>query len=295
MDRKVAGKETHSSAAKRHRPAPQSIFASAPILEPLLKWPGGKRWLVPEIHAELQFPIRRYFEPFLGGAAVFLSVRPNRAILSDTNEELMNVYVQVRDKPDELARLLSKLHNTATDYYRVRATRPRTPIGRAARLIYLMRLSFNGIHRVNLSGQFNVPYGRKRHLSVTDPDHLHRLSKAFTCAELLVSDFESATASAGIHDVVYFDPPYTVAHGNNGFVKYNETIFSWDDQVRLAAHARRLGRQGAHVLISNADHKSIRDLYKGFKVRTVSRFSRIAAESQHRKVITEVLMSIGGG
>lgn len=235
----------------------------------------------------------RYFEPFLGGAALFLRLRPGSATLSDTNDELINVYAQVRDYPDQLISRLGRLRNSSSTYYEIRESRPRAPLSRAARLLYLMRLSFNGIHRVNLSGNFNVPYGHKTHLSVCDPNHIRQLSAALQSAQLMSSDFELATESAKVNDFVYFDPPYTVAHGSNGFVKYNEDIFSWDDQVRLASHARKLAERGVHVLISNADHRSIRQLYRGFSIRKVSRFSRIAARSQHRKAITELLISKG--
>lgn len=272
----------------------QTRVESITALNPLLKWPGGKRWLVKDLVPHLDNGEGRYYEPFLGGAAVFLSLLPRAATLSDTNSELINAYTQVRDEPDRLVGLLKKFRNTAKCYYEVRGSSPKGGLARAARLLYLMRLSFNGIHRVNLKGEFNVPYGRKGHLTVCDEDHVFQLSRALQRAKLLVADFEVATRSAHEGDTAYFDPPYTVAHGNNGFVKYNEKIFSWDDQKRLADHARELAKRGVRVIVSNADHDSIRGLYRGFSIRTVSRFSRIAAESRHRKEITELLLSLGG-
>lgn len=266
----------------------------AQAVDPLLKWPGGKRWLVRDLVPSLKGFTGKYFEPFLGGAAVFLNLRPRSATLSDTNSELINVYRQVRDNPDRLVVLLGKYKNTSSCYYEARESRPRSELARAARLLYLMRLSFNGIHRVNLKGEFNVPYGRKRHLAVCDEARVYQLSQALQTATLLVSDFEEVTERAGASDIVYFDPPYTVAHGHNGFVKYNERIFSWEDQVRLANHARKLATRGVRVVISNADHASIRALYGEFSQRTMSRFSRMAAESKHRKGITELLLSLGG-
>lgn len=142
---------------------------------------------------------------------------------------------------------------------------------------------------MNLQGKFNVPYGWKTHLTTADPRQLFLASEALASAKLSVADFESATASAKVRDLIYFDPPYTVAHSNNGFLKYNEKIFSWDDQVRLAAHAELLAAKGCIVIVSNADHPSIKQLYKAFQFQVVERFSVIAAASEHRKRITEAI------
>lgn len=263
--------------------------SSGHALRPLIKWPGGKRALLNDLLP--YFPERpsRYFEPFLGGAAVFFSLRPKFATLSDTNGELVNMYVQVRDQPDDLIDLLSSYRNNQTAYYAVRESRPRSPLKRAARILYLTRLSFNSIHRVNLSGEFNVPYGHKRHLTTCDQDHLLSVSKALESVELIERDFQIGTRSAKDGAVVYFDPPYTVAHENNGFVKYNERIFSWEDQLRLAKHARALADRGCHVVVSNADHVSVRALYKDFRMVRVNRFSSVAASSEHRRTISELI------
>ena len=134
-----------------------------------MKWPGGKRELVN--HLLPLFPERfgRYFKPFAGGAAVFFALSPRRAVLADTNGDLINCYIQVRDQPEEVIKRLAEMPNTELDYYAIRAAGPIDPVIQAARLIYLTSLSFNGIHRVNLIGQFNVPYGRKLHIKPLDP------------------------------------------------------------------------------------------------------------------------------
>lgn len=267
-----------------------STEASATL--PLLKWPGGKRFLLEDLLPA--FPSRRvdnYYEPFLGGAAVFLRLMPRQAVLSDTNAELINLYECVRDQPDALIRAMGAMMNSKKAYLTVRESRPRSALNRAARLLYLTRLSFNGIYRVNLDGTFNVPYGHKRHLTVCDTERIMAVHKALQGAQLVVSDFETATKDAGKGSVVYFDPPYTVAHANNGFVKYNERIFSWDDQLRLAKHAERLANKGCHVVISNADHDSIRRLYKNFQVRIIQRHSKIAASATYRRKITELIIT----
>jgi DNA adenine methylase len=258
-------------------------------IPPLIKWPGGKRWLANELAEAFPRKAKRYYEPFLGGAAVFFAFRPEKAILSDTNPELVNCYVQVRDNPDQLLRALRRLHNTEANYYRVRSQEPTNLINRAARLLFLTTLSFNGIFRQNLEGVFNVPYGKKIHLNPADGQRIVAASGGLQGAKIICSDFEEATDTARKDDLVYFDPPYTVAHGNNGFLKYNAKIFSWDDQVRLAKTAQRLSERGCFVFVSNADHASIRSLYRGFKTKVLQRHSKIAASSSFRKAITECL------
>lgn len=268
--------------------------SSAIRIPPLIKWPGGKSGIFNSIIPHLPVAPKVYFEPFLGGGAVFFALRPKRSWLSDTNEELINLYRQVRDAPDDLIEILRTFENSEEAYYEVRSKTFRSPLKRAARLMYLTTLSFNGIHRVNLQGQFNVPYGYKTHLNPCDENRIRAASLALASARIDVADFEAATRSASAGDLVYFDPPYTVAHAHNGFVKYNERIFSWADQVRLATHARALIGRGCDVVISNADHPSVRGLYEGFSAKTIERFSRIAASSVHRKAITEMLFYSSG-
>lgn len=260
---------------------------------PLIKWPGGKRALVGSILQFIPDSFGTYFEPFFGGGALFFALQPTDAVLSDANAELINTYIQVRDNPEALAKVLRSLRNSESDYYKIRALAPRTPLRKAARFLYLTRLSFNGIHRVNLRGEFNVPYGYKTHLTTVDEEHLYYASSALKGTKLITGDFEETTRDAGKGDVVYFDPPYTVAHGLNGFVKYNERIFSWSDQERLAKYARSLAKRGCKVIVSNADHQSIHGLYRGFRCHIIKRPSVIAASSSHRREITECVFSLG--
>jgi DNA adenine methylase len=154
-------------------------------------------------------------------------------------------------------------------------------------LIYLATLSFNGIHRVNLKGQFNVPYGEKRHLKPCDAARLRRASVTLKNARIESEDFEDAVRTATEGDFIYMDPPYTVAHSNNGFVKYNAKIFTWSDQERLAKVAHELVARGCHVAVSNADHESIHSLYKGFALTKIERYSVIAASTAFRRPVAE--------
>jgi DNA adenine methylase len=254
---------------------------------PILKWPGGKRFLADQIVGLIPSHYDRYIEPFLGGGAVFFQLRPSRAVLADADPALINCYMQVREYPDEVLKALTRMRNSETEFYRVRASRPRSAVSRAAKLIYLANLGFNGIYRLNFKGEFNVPYGHRPHRRPADSAHLRKASLLLRTASLRCDDFEVTLRTARPGDVVYLDPPYTVAHANNGFIRYNARLFSWLDQQRLAIAAREAAHRGAFVVITNADHGSVRDLYPGFHEIRVERSSTIAAASGKRKVVTE--------
>lgn len=220
---------------------------------------------------------------------MFFAIEPTNAVISDLNFELINCYTQIKDTPEEVIKHLESLINSEDDYYRIRQLYPILKPERAARLIYLVVLSFNGIYRLNQQGSFNVPYGYRTHVNPCDAEKIKAVSGTLAKATLLTDDFEATICDAKKGDLIYLDPPYTVAHQNNGFLKYNDKIFSWDDQIRLARLARQLSNRGCHVIVSNADHTSIRDLYSGFKVETIKRNSVIAASSDNRRSITECI------
>ena len=275
-----------SAAPKTADVAAQLSLQAFEECEPLFRWAGGKRRLLSQIEPLLPKKFNSYYEPFCGGAALFFKLRPAQALLNDKNEELINCYNQVKEHPEFVISELLALKNNKTSYYRIRGNVPTTAVGRAARFIYLVTLSFNGIYRVNSSGEFNVPYSH-RNEHTFDADAIRSVSKALSSATLSSGDFEVAVQNAKKDDLVYFDPPYTVAHGNNGFVQYNEKILSWDDQIRLAQVARNLAKRGCHIIVSNADHASVEELYNDFRKERVSRFSGVGGPSTTRKQITE--------
>jgi DNA adenine methylase len=262
-------------------------------VNPLLKWPGGKRRLLGNLLPYLPETYGTYFEPFLGGGAVLFALQPTVAIVSDQNADLISTYEQVKKHPRAVMNQLALLKNSEEDFYQIRALNPTSEAGRAARLIYLTNLSFNGIHRVNKRGEFNVPYGHKTQRPVYDPESIKAISKVLQPVQLYNKDFAEITKLAKAGDLVYLDPPYTVAHGSNGFVKYNDKIFSWADQERLAHLAIELNSRGCHVVVSNADHDSIRHLYKTFSVVIIGRHSIMAASSRFRRPITECIFHNG--
>lgn len=261
-------------------------------VKPFIKWLGGKRWLMPFLSKLLNGKeYYRYFEPFLGGGAFYFYFRPQRAFLSDINEDLINVYVQTRDNPALLISGLKKLGGDLYSYYHIRSCKTEHSLDRAVRFLYLNRMSFNGIYRINKDGQFNVPFGgSKRSPDILWRDNLLILaSEALKAVDLRCSDFELALENAQDGDLVYCDPTYTVMHNNNGFRKYNEKCFSWADQERLAKCCKRAKQRGAIVIVSNAYHLEIQQLYKGFKSYIVERNSNLCPRSNGRKLIKEYL------
>jgi DNA adenine methylase len=262
------------------------------MIEPFLKWPGGKRWLVSQ-HANF-LPVRyeRYIEPFLGGGAVFFRVAPSSSILSDANVELINAYRCIRRDPLGLDQVLAKFQRKHSDefYYRMRATKPTEPMARAARFVYLNRTCFNGMYRVNREGQFNVPIGTKQAISYP-PGYLEQVARHLRGANLRAMDFEETLDLAKEGDFVFVDPPYTVMHNNNGFIKYNAKLFSWNDQMRLASAVKRAARRGASILLSNADHSDVRTLYDGFgEHHQIGRSSVLSGMAEGRRSTTELLI-----
>lgn len=260
---------------------------------PFLKWPGGKRWFIANHSQLLPTDFETYIEPFLGSGTVFFHLEPSRAILGDINPHLVATYQGIQADWERVEKLLEKHKDEHGEayYYRMRSSEPRSVSARAARLIYLNRTCFNGIYRVNLDGQFNVPKGTRDSI-LFDTDNFSEVSRLLTNAQILFSDFEALVDRASRNDLVFADPPYTVTHNVNGFIKYNERLFSWNDQVRLADALARARERGAKIVSTNANHCAVRDLYKarGFKLRTVSRFSSISAGSGSRRQFEELIV-----
>ena len=236
----------------------------------------------------------RYLEPFLGGGAVFFHLRPERAMLSDLNEALIATYQALRDEPSEVWRHLKRHQRQHGEeyYYLVRSQRPRTSARRAARFIYLNRTCFNGLYRVNLDGVFNVPKGTRNSV-ILPTDDFDSVSEILQSASLIPQGFSESISQAAKGDFLYVDPPYTVLHNNNNFLRYNERIFSWSDQRRLAECLTQAAKRGACILMSNADHGSIRDLYRDriWQCLPVSRLSLLASSVSNRRATTELVIS----
>ena len=261
-------------------------------LKPFLKWAGGKRWLFTGNQFVLPTFGGRYVEPFLGGGAVFFHMQPSDAILGDSNRRLIELYTAIRDDVGRFEghlRRHARLHSRDY-YYQVRGRRLIQSITRAAQFLYLNRTCWNGLYRENLKGEFNVPIGTKETV-VFDSDDFGAWSRALAPATFVCRDFEAVIDESRAGDFVFADPPYTVRHNVNGFVRYNQNIFAWDDQVRLRDALRRAVERGVSFAMTNADHESIRRLYGGLgEQRRLSRHSVIAARPADRLASTELLV-----
>jgi DNA adenine methylase len=263
------------------------------MIEPFLKWPGGKRWLTK--HYLHMFPktYGKYIEPFLGGAAVFFALSPEDAYLSDANAELVNAYNRIKNDWQKIEMSLARYHekHDSEFYYKVREKLPTEPIARAVRFLYLNRTCFNGIYRVNREGNFNVPMGTKDAVSF-ESGYLEKVAHALKNARIRRRDFSVAIGKANKGDFVFIDPPYTVMHDNNGFVKYNAQLFSWQDQARLAAAIKTAAHRGVLIMMSNANHTSVKTLYNGFgNHHILTRASVLAGNPDRRRSATELLVT----
>lgn len=265
-----------------------------PAIEPFVRWAGGKTWLIPHMPSLLgDVKIEHYHEPFLGGGAVFFSLdREKKAYLSDANPQLINAYIQVRDNPEGVIQLFEKMHNTKDDYYRIRSEITAEPtVENAARFIYLNQTSFNGLYRVNRQGKYNVPYGfRKTHYRV---DRIRDASKKLQNTLIEVGDFETHKYKIKRNDLVFLDPPYTVSHNNNGFIQYNQNLFSLEDQHRLKRFIEYIKAKGAYYILTNAAHETICEIFltEGDRIVELQRNSLIGGKNAKRAAISEYIFT----
>jgi DNA adenine methylase len=266
-------------------------------VKPFLKWAGGKTALLHEILPRLPSEINTYYEPFLGGGAVFFALaseaRFKRAILSDANEELARTYGTLRDNPNQLIGSLKKHVYEEDHYYAVRNIRPEK-LGfsaRAARFIYLNRTCFNGLYRVNKKGEFNVPFGRYTNPTICDETTLRLAAAALKSVAICSIDFERVIMTAEQRDTVYFDPPYVPVSETSNFTSYSKDGFGEADHFRLRNCFAALDNRGVHVLLSNSDTPFVRKLYKGFKIEKVEAPRRVNSKASKRGNVSELLIS----
>jgi len=234
------------------------------MTKPFLRWVGGKTQLLPELLARVPKKINRYYEPFVGGGALFFALRPLRAHLSDSNAELMTTYRVVRDDVDMLIKFLRAIPYDKESYLKIRAEKLNNPVFAASRMIYLNKAGFNGLYRVNQKGEFNVPFGRTSSGEppvVCDEESLRACSEALWETSINSDDFSLALDRVGNGDFVYCDPPYAPASATANFTGYQAGGFGWAEQERLSAAAEALAARGTKVMLSNADVPRVRELY----------------------------------
>jgi DNA adenine methylase len=261
---------------------------------PFLKWAGGKGKLIQQYIPYFPKKFKTYYEPFLGGAAVFFYLNPPSAALTDINAELVNAYRCVRDNVEELILNLEvhQLRHCRDYYYEVRQCPGVTNIEKAARLIYLNKTCFNGLYRENSKGVFNVPIGKYKNPKICNPALLRSVSAALQNAQINVRPFEDILEHASsCDDFVYFDPPYHPLSPTSNFTAYSRYSFTQDDQIRLKYVFAELAERGVKVMLSNSDCPFIRELYSDFNINSIIAPRLINSDARKRGKITEVVIT----
>ncbi|BAY62095.1 DNA adenine methylase [Calothrix brevissima NIES-22] len=263
---------------------------------PFLKWAGGKSRLIQQYLPYLPPKYQTYYEPFIGGGAVFFYLQPKVAIITDINAELITTYCCVRDRVEELIDLLKehKLRHSREYYYTVRANPGNTDLEIAARLIYLNKTCFNGLYRVNSKGQFNVPIGRYKNPNICDGDLLRAASAALSHTQIKQADFvELLNYATSSDDFVFCDPPYYPISSTSYFTGYSRNSFDEEDQKRLRDTCAKLAKRGVKVMVCNSDCEFIRNLYQeiDFKIYPIVAARSINSNTKKRGMIYELLIT----
>ena len=262
---------------------------------PFVKWAGGKRQLLDELTQDLPY-FENYHEPFIGGGALFFRLeamnRIKRAYLSDSNAELINTYSVIKNEVFELmSELASPLYvNDEAAYYKIRASRPKTNVERAARFIYMNKTAFNGLYRVNSSGGFNVPFGRYDNPKILDSQNLMLVHRALQKDELYCGDFTIALKNAKRGDFVYFDPPYFPISKTSNFTGYTKDGFGENEQKKLLKTYKELDSKGCFVLLSNSYSDFISELYAEFEPEIVHANRMINCKGDQSGKIKELIV-----
>ena len=266
--------------------------------KPFLKWAGGKTQLLGHLLEAFPTSVRTYYEPFIGGGAVFFALamqkRFERAVINDWNQELVDCYKSVRDFPDELLSQLGRLKYSREVFNELKKIPPEkfSPVRRAARMIYLNKTGFNGLYRVNKAGTFNVPFGK-----FATPPRIFDEANILGCSQILnhyvkilATDFATVCEDASKGDLVYFDPPYVPVNPTSDFTSYTSKGFGLKDQERLVRLFQSLARRGVAVVASNSDTPTVRNLYNDFEIREVQARRNINSKGDKRGPVGELLI-----
>jgi len=266
-------------------------ITSSKKVKPFLRWAGGKRWLIKQLDDFLPQTFNKYHEPFIGGGAIFFHMNPKQALISDFNAELIETYNAIKNNPHEVIKHIKSFKNTKEDYLKIRVQNFQSVEKRAARFIYLNQTSFNGIYRVNSDGKYNVPYGYREKYTF-DFDNILNVNRVLQSVDIEHLDFRKCIENVEENDLVFLDPPYTVAHNNNGFIQYNQKIFSLEDQYGLKDLIMRIKEKKAYYILTNANHPKIREIFDvGDKITEVTRASMIGGKGAVRGKYSEVIIT----
>ena len=270
--------------------------------KPFVKWAGGKRQVINELLKYVPDEFDTYYEPFVGGGALLFELSPKKAVINDSNEELMNVYNVLcnEEKFKKMCNLLNSYETKHSEefYYNIRnKDRSKTAFNRlsdytrAARTIYLNKACFNGLYRVNSKNEFNVPFGKKTHVNTYEGSNLITVSNYLTMndVKILSVDFEEAVKDAKKGDFVYFDPPYD--SDTKSFTSYTETGFDKSEQTRLARVFKELDKKGVYVMLSNHSTVLVNELYKDYHIYTIEAKRNINANGKKRGKVEELIIT----
>lgn len=267
--------------------AEQAIKKQAIVpAKPILKWAGGKTQMLNDLLPKVPSSYGRYIEPFFGGGALFFALQPENAIIADSNPELINMYRQVADFPDEVIQHLKQYENTKEMFYSVRSqTWEALPKAEAAaRTIFLNRTCFNGLYRVNKKGEFNVPYGKYKNPKICDQDALYAASDALKKAEILCGDYFLVLEHyAKEGDFIFLDPPYLPVSEYSDFKRYTKEQFYEEDHIELAKIITRLHERGCHIILTNSNHPLVHELYSQFTIDVLATKRYISCRGNSRK------------
>lgn len=276
------------------------MAAKNPLVSPILKWVGGKRQLLGHI-TPLIPKCSTYYEPFIGGGAVLFYTQPKKAIINDSNIELINVYQVIKNNPEELINKLIKYkeQNCEDYFYEIRALdrdsdafAEMSEVDRAARIIYLNKTCYNGLFRVNSSGEFNAPWGKYKNPNITNETTINAINKYLNKANVIIKCGDYREALEGIRKgvFVYLDPPYMPISSSSSFTGYTAAGFGEKEQIALKEQCDLLNERGVKFLLSNSSCKFIEDLYADYTVTKVGAKRSINAKSDKRGEVDEVLV-----
>lgn len=255
------------------------------LVKPILKWAGGKTQMLADLLPKVPSSYGRYIEPFFGGGAMFFALRPEKAIISDSNPELINLYQQVADNVDNVIKLLEKYENTSEMFYETRE-QDWTKLSRAeaaARTIYLNKTCFNGLYRVNKNGQFNVPFGKYKNPNICDKKGLKAASEVLKKAEIINGDYLFVLEKyAKPGDFIFLDPPYLPISESSDFKRYTKEQFYEEDHINLAKMVDILHKRGCYIILTNSNHPLVHKLYASYSIEVIQTKRHISCNGSKR-------------
>lgn len=275
------------------------IFKENKLVSPFVKWVGGKRQLLSEIKKHLPTQISKYYEPFIGGGALLFYIQPKSAVINDSNEELVNLYSTIKSSPEELIADLANHKNTADYFYKIRGLDREKEtylqlnnVQRASRIIFLNKTCYNGLFRVNSSGEFNSPFGRYKNPDIVNEVTIRAVAKYLVDKdiEILNTDYEQSLLSIKKEAFVYLDPPYDPISDSSSFTGYTKNGFDKNEQERLKKVCDMLDKKGVKFLLSNSSTQFIKELYDSYNISFIKAKRSINSNGDGRGEVTEVLI-----